>query len=143
MARKRLPLLLTVLALLGVFASCARSQNDNEPGERKTGQAETKPRPTVASLAEQSFAQIVPAGNGGVYITSGSGRIWYAVGSRATRVKNLPIDIILSQIVPSAYGNAYASSLKGVWFLEKDMATKVKETATIGKASVPPANRRR
>lgn len=85
-------------------------------------------RKASASLQNLDYPELVPLADGGAYVISFGGDVWYLEGDTAAKVKGFPSGGSMPQIIASADGGAYASIYQnGIWRLERDLATRVHE----------------
>jgi hypothetical protein len=96
-----------------------------------------KERNVEPERLERAFlTDFTPVLEGGGYAAS-FGDVWYVTGTNAVRVRGLPEHAAIGlNIVPSVSGGAYAITMnKGVWFLDRDIATPVKEVSALSDIS--------
>lgn len=82
--------------------------------------------PPKASLDAQGL-MVVPLADGSAYANDVTGAIWYIRGDTGIRVKGLPEEIDVAEIVPTVDGGAYVTSSAGLWYVHEDRALKVRE----------------
>lgn len=109
-------------------------------GRREPESTVTPPQAEPVSLAESFINEVVPTADGGAYVLSYPGGLWYARDGQAVKVSFKETErnssghensgIVDLEIVPTADGGAYATETetgKGVWYLREASAVRVIE----------------
>ena len=98
-------------------------------GKRK---AKSERRPSAPPTLESAdFVEISPVADGGAYAST-LGAVWYLREGQGVKVRGLPDDVFVSDIIPAADGGAYlVGSGEGTWYLRGSTATKVREVRAL------------
>lgn len=126
MRHERTIYIVLLVAVLTLFFGC---------DSQRKAKSERRAPPTPPTLESASFLDITPVADGGAYATSLRGGLWYLREGQGIRVKGLPDDVRLSEVIPVADGGAYLHGWQfreaQIWYLKADTATRVHEVQAL------------
>jgi hypothetical protein len=129
--------LCTIITITAYGLSCGPSR------QKQKSQVKTSEPPSIEKAIS---LDLVPLADGGLYaVDTLEGVVWYISDGKARRVSGIKADVV-DAIVPVAEGGAYIKTITdtpngGLYYLNKETATKVQEHPTQTNSSVSPKSR--